>query len=92
MVLDLRETKRRKVFRARNWMDVECWKWQSEKITCIPSNNQYIKSMNTNLINELIKTIWPHLDAGMSKGEIENALIEVIDSWENAGGVSGSDK
>jgi len=48
--------------------------------------------MNTNLINELTKTIWPHLDAGMSKGEMENALIEVIDSWENAGGVSGSGK
>lgn len=37
--------------------------------------------MNENLVNDLIEVVWPLLDSGMTKGEIENHFINVIDSW-----------
>lgn len=45
--------------------------------------------MNDELINELIEVIWPFLDAGMSKGEIECAFTNAVDSWERSGGCLG---
>jgi hypothetical protein len=38
--------------------------------------------MNEELLNDLIETIWPHLDAGMSKDEIQCAITNAIDAWE----------
>lgn len=37
--------------------------------------------MNENLINDLIEILWPLLDGGTSKGEIENHFVNVLDSW-----------
>ena len=34
------------------------------------------------LTNELIALIWPRLDHGASKDEINSAIANVIDSWE----------
>ena len=49
----------------------------------------FFKYMNDELINELIEVIWPFLDAGMSKGEIECAFTNAVDSWERSGGCLG---
>jgi hypothetical protein len=37
--------------------------------------------MNEELLNDLIAVIWPTLDAGMSKSEIEDCFINALDNW-----------
>ena len=37
--------------------------------------------MNEELTNDLIAVIWPLLDEGASKGEIQDAVNNVLDSW-----------
>jgi hypothetical protein len=39
------------------------------------------KERNEEITNELIAIIWPLLDAGVSKDEIQSIIHNVLDSW-----------
>jgi hypothetical protein len=47
-------------------------------------NSIILDAMNEETTNDLIEIIWPLLDKGMSKDEINCLIVNVIDSWEPA--------
>lgn len=47
-------------------------------------NSIILSTMNEETTNDLIEIIWPLLDKGMSKDEINCLIVNVIDSWEPA--------